>query len=125
MIVAQLGLRPAVTFPREAFQLVPLRDIPPSYHTAVSKPATTTPATQAQSVRERVEHVLSLIRPAVQLDGGDVELVEVTPEGIVRVRFHGACVGCPSSAMTLHSGIERNLKAQVSEVTAVEAIDCH
>jgi Fe-S cluster biogenesis protein NfuA len=75
------------------------------------------------TIRERVEHVLSLIRPAVQLDGGDVELVEVTPDGVVKVRFLGACIGCPSSAMTLHSGIERNLKAQIAEVTAVEAVE--
>jgi len=77
----------------------------------------------AASVQERVAIVLNQIRPAVQLDGGDVELVEVTPEGVVKVRFLGACVGCPSSAMTLHSGIEKNLKAQISEVTGVEAVE--
>jgi len=82
------------------------------------------PAAPAEgSLHQRVEHVLSLIRPAVQLDGGDVELVEVTDEGLVKVRFLGACIGCPSSAMTLHSGIEKNLKAQIAEVTSVEAVE--
>lgn len=66
--------------------------------------------------------MISLIRPAVQSDGGDVELVEITPDGVVEVRLHGACVGCPSSTMTLQLGIERNLKAHVPEVRAVRAI---
>jgi Fe-S cluster biogenesis protein NfuA len=66
--------------------------------------------------------VLNLIRPAVQSDGGDLELVEVTPEGVVRIRLHGACVGCPSSTMTLQVGIERNLKTHIPEVSAVEAV---
>lgn len=71
----------------------------------------------------RVEQVINLIRPAVQSDGGDVEFVEVTPEGVVRIRLHGACVGCPSSNVTLQLGIERNLRAHVPEITRVEAID--
>ena len=73
-------------------------------------------------LHDRVEKVINLIRPAVQSDGGDVELVEVTPAGIVRIRLHGACVGCPSSSITLQVGIERNLKAHVPEVSAVEAV---
>lgn len=77
----------------------------------------------AIQVRSRVEKVLNLIRPAVQSDGGDVELVDVTPEGVVRIRMHGACVGCPSSSMTLQMGIERNLKEHIPEVTAVQAVD--
>ncbi len=79
--------------------------------------------TAPDSVRQRVEQVLNLIRPSVQLDGGDVELVDVTADGIVRVRFRGACVGCPSSAVTLHHGIERSLKSNISEVTGVEAVE--
>jgi Fe-S cluster biogenesis protein NfuA len=75
-----------------------------------------------QSVHQRVEAVLNLIRPAVQSDGGDVELVEVTAAGIVRIRLHGACVGCPSSNMTLQIGIERNLVEKVPEVVAVEQV---
>jgi Fe-S cluster biogenesis protein NfuA len=73
-------------------------------------------------LHDRVARLINLIRPAVQSDGGDLELVEVTPEGIVRIRLHGACVGCPSSSITLQMGIERNLKAHIPEVSTVEAI---
>ncbi|HYF14544.1 MAG TPA: NifU family protein [Phycisphaerales bacterium] len=73
-------------------------------------------------MNERVGRVLSLIRPAVQSDGGDVELVEVLPDGTVRIRLHGACVDCPSSQVTLQVGIERNLRAHVPEVKRVEAV---
>ena len=73
-------------------------------------------------VRERVEQVINLIRPAIQSDGGDVEFVEMTPEGTVRIRLHGACVGCPSSQITLKVGIERNLKAHVPEVRGIESV---
>lgn len=75
---------------------------------------------QDGTVRDRVAHILELIRPAIHADGGDIELVDVTDEGVVRIRFQGACVGCPSSTMTLQMGIERNLKTHVPEVTAVE-----
>ncbi len=85
--------------------------------------AKTPPAGASElSLRDRVEHIINLIRPAVQSDGGDLELVEVRPDGTVLVRFHGACVGCPSSNMTLQSGIERNLKAHVPDVSAVLAV---
>jgi len=79
------------------------------------------PATveQPQSVRERVQDVINLIRPSVQADGGDIELVDVTAGGVVPIRFHGACHGWPSSTMTLHMGIERTLREKVSEVTQV------
>ncbi len=83
--------------------------------------APTTRAT-GDPLRDRVTRVINLIRPAVQSDGGDLELVEVTAGGVVRIRLHGACVGCPSSTMTLQVGIERNLKAHIPEVTAVEAV---
>lgn len=73
----------------------------------------------AQPLRERVQGVLNLIRPAVQADGGDIELVDVDDEGVVQVRFHGACHGCPSSTMTLQHGIERNLRERVPEVKRV------
>ncbi|MEO1535889.1 MAG: NifU family protein, partial [Planctomycetota bacterium] len=52
-------------------------------------------------LHDRVVRILNLIRPAVQDDGGDIELVDVTEDGLVRIRLHGACVGCPSSSMTL------------------------
>lgn len=70
----------------------------------------------------RVEAILALIRPAVREDGGDIELVEVTADGMVKVRFHGACIGCPSKSITLQTGIERNLRLRVAEVTAVIAV---
>ena len=76
----------------------------------------------AHDLAARVVHVINLIRPAVQSDGGDVEFVDVTPAGIVRIRLHGACVGCPSSNITLQIGIERNLKAHIPEIKGVEAV---
>ncbi len=77
----------------------------------------------AQDLRERVEQVIQLIRPAIKADGGDIELVGVSSEGVVRVRFLGACTDCPSSPMTLRDGIERNLKANVSGVQEVLAVE--
>lgn len=76
-----------------------------------------------EDVIERVEMIIDRIRPSVQADGGDVELVSVTTDGVVKIRLHGACVGCPSSLMTLKMGIERNLRDYVPEVKTVEAID--
>jgi Fe-S cluster biogenesis protein NfuA len=73
----------------------------------------------AQPLKERVQHVINLIRPAVQADGGDIELVDVLGDGTVQIRFHGACHGCPSSTMTLQMGIERNLREKIPEVTSV------
>jgi Fe-S cluster biogenesis protein NfuA len=75
-----------------------------------------------ESTKERVQSVINLIRPAVQADGGDIELVDVTGQGVVQIRFHGACHGCPSSTMTLHMGIERNLREKVPEVTQVVSV---
>ena len=71
------------------------------------------------ALRERVQAVINLIRPAVQADGGDIELVDVQADGLVQIRFHGACHGCPSSTMTLQDGIQRNLREKVPEVTRV------
>ena len=72
-----------------------------------------------KDLRKRVAEVLEKIRPMIQEDGGDVELVDVTPAGVVQIRFRGECVGCPSSGMTLQHGIEKNLKDRVPEVTQV------
>ena len=69
--------------------------------------------------KERVQGVLDRVRPFLQADGGDIELVDVTGEGVVSIRFHGACHGCPSSTMTLQHGIERNLRDKIPEITAV------
>ena len=73
-------------------------------------------------LRQRVEAALNLIRPALQADGGDVELVDIAEGGIVRVRLQGACGGCPMATITLQMGIERTLKQQVPEVTGVESV---
>ena len=72
-------------------------------------------------MKERVEGALNKIRPMLQADGGDVELVDIE-EGIVKVRLKGACAGCPMSQMTLKNGVERFLKEQIPEVTAVESV---
>ncbi len=74
------------------------------------------------SIRDRVRKVIDQIRPAVQADGGDVELVDVTLDGVAQIRLHGACVGCPSSRITLQVGIERNLRQHVPEIHAVQAL---
>ena len=74
------------------------------------------------SLKERVSEVIDSIRPMIQGDGGDVELVNVDDQGVVQVRFQGACVGCPAAGITLSQGIERNLKAKVPEVTRVELV---
>lgn len=71
------------------------------------------------SLKQRVQQVIDMVRPAIQSDGGDVELVEVDASGVVQLRMHGACIGCPSATMTLRMGIERNLRARVPEVTEV------
>lgn len=84
--------------------------------------STPAPAADPTALRARVEKVISLIRPAVQSDGGDLELVAIAADGTVEVRLHGACVGCPSSTMTLQMGLERNLKAHVPEVKGVRAV---
>lgn len=70
-------------------------------------------------MKTKVQEVLNLVRPALQADGGDVELVDVTDDGVVSVRLTGACGSCPMSTMTLKMGIERTLKERVPEVKEV------
>jgi Fe-S cluster biogenesis protein NfuA len=70
-------------------------------------------------MREEVEKALNLVRPALQADGGNVELVDVTADGVVSVKLTGACGSCPMSTMTLKMGVERVLKEQVPGVTSV------
>lgn len=72
-------------------------------------------------LRERIQKSLESIRPALQLDGGDVELVDIE-DGVVKVKLEGACHGCPMAAMTLQMGIERVLKRDVPEIKGVEAV---
>ena len=71
-------------------------------------------------MKEKVQAVLDKVRPVLQRDGGDVELVEITDDNIVKVRLQGACAGCPMSQMTLRNGIERVLKQEIPEIKAVE-----
>jgi len=73
-------------------------------------------------MQERVEAALEKIKPSLQADGGDVELVEVTPEGVVKVRLTGACSGCPMRQMTLQMGIGRVLKEEIPEVKEIVAV---
>ncbi|MBI5477535.1 MAG: NifU family protein [Deltaproteobacteria bacterium] len=73
-------------------------------------------------MREKVEAVLNQIRPGLQMDGGDVELISVEDDGTVKVKLVGACAGCPMSQMTLQMGIENTLKEQIPEVRRVVAV---
>ena len=73
-------------------------------------------------MNEKVKAILEEIRPSLQADGGDVELVEVTEDNVVKVRLQGACKGCPGAQMTLKNGIERILKEQIPEIKSVESV---
>ena len=73
-------------------------------------------------MREKVEAAINEIRPMLQADGGDVELVDVTDDGVVKVRLKGACGGCPMATITLSQGIESRLKAAIPEVARVESV---
>jgi len=73
-------------------------------------------------MKDKVEKVLDEIRPGLQADGGDVELVDVTEDGIVKVKLTGACAGCPMSTLTLKMAIEKRLKEKIPEVKAVEQV---
>ncbi len=73
-------------------------------------------------MKDKVEKVLDEIRPGLQADGGDVELVEVTEDGIVKVRLTGACAGCPMSTMTLKMAIEKKIKERIPEIKTVEQV---
>ncbi|MFH1645128.1 MAG: NifU family protein [Candidatus Omnitrophota bacterium] len=73
-------------------------------------------------MREKIEAALDMIRPALQRDGGNVELVDVTDDGIVKVKLTGACSGCPMSQMTLKMGVEKVIKDHVPEVKEVVAV---
>jgi Fe-S cluster biogenesis protein NfuA len=73
-------------------------------------------------MKELVKKTLEKIRPALQRDGGDVQLVDVKDDGVVQVRLTGACAGCPMSQMTLKMGVERLLKEEVPGVNRVEAV---
>ncbi|MFX0180301.1 MAG: NifU family protein [Candidatus Hodarchaeota archaeon] len=72
--------------------------------------------------KQKVKEVIEKIRPQLQADGGDIEIVEITDDGIVKVRLMGHCAGCPYSQQTLSMGIERAVKQFVPEVKAVQNV---
>ena len=74
------------------------------------------------TLEERVENVLRKIRPSLQADGGDVKLVDVTDNGIVKVKLTGACHGCPMATITLKMGIEHSLKKAIPEIKEVRSV---
>jgi Fe-S cluster biogenesis protein NfuA len=73
-------------------------------------------------MKEQVQKAIDLIRPGLQADGGDVELIDVSADGIVKVKLTGACQGCPMSQMTLKMGIEKIIKNQLPEIKEVIAV---
>ncbi len=75
-----------------------------------------------KTMHDRVDAALDIIRPALVMDGGNVELVNVSDDGVVLVKLVGACHGCPASTMTLKAGIEATLKEHVPEVSRVESV---
>src|SRR5690606_13356931 len=91
-----------------------------SSNTSVSiRPTSQKPAPD----RDAIQAAIDYLRPALQYDGGDLSLVDVSDDGVVTVRFAGACVGCPISMMTLQAGVERILKDRVPGVTEVVAVE--
>jgi Fe-S cluster biogenesis protein NfuA len=74
------------------------------------------------NMKDRVQQLIDQIRPDLQADGGDIELVDVTEDGVVKVKLHGACHGCPGAAMTLKMGVERLLKKNIPEIKSVENV---
>ncbi len=73
-------------------------------------------------MKDKVEKALEKIRPSLQADGGDMELVDVSEDGIVKVKLTGACRGCPMSQMTLKMGIEKALKQAIPEIKEVQSV---
>jgi Fe-S cluster biogenesis protein NfuA len=73
-------------------------------------------------MKQQVADVIATIRPFIQGDGGDIELIDVDAQGVVSVRLHGACIGCPSATMTLSLGVERHLKDKVPGVSQVVCV---
>jgi Fe-S cluster biogenesis protein NfuA len=73
-------------------------------------------------MKEEVQKAIGLIRPSLQADGGDVELIDVSEDGIVKVKLTGACRGCPMSQMTLKMGIEKMIKQKIPDIKEVIAV---
>jgi Fe-S cluster biogenesis protein NfuA len=76
---------------------------------------------EEKRMKEKVEKIIDKIRPALQADGGNIELVDIV-DGIVKVRLMGACAGCQGAQMTLKMGVEKALKEEIPEVVSVEAV---
>ena len=74
------------------------------------------------TLKEQVESALDKVRPSLQADGGDVQLVDMDDDGVVKVKLMGACSGCPMSQMTLKMGIEKVLKQNIPEISRVESV---
>jgi len=77
---------------------------------------------EISKLKVRVEAVLDKIRPAIQMDGGDADLVDLTPEGVVVVQLTGHCESCSLSPMTMKLGVERMIREEIPEITGVESI---
>ena len=77
---------------------------------------------EKQELRDKVEAALAMVRPSLQADGGNVELVDITEDNVVQVRLQGACKGCPMAQMTLAMGIGRVLRQEVPEIRDVQAV---
>ena len=73
-------------------------------------------------LKEKVEDALNKVRPSLQADGGDIQLIDLDEDGVVKVKLQGACAGCPMSQMTLKMGVEKVLKQNVPEVNRVETV---
>ena len=73
-------------------------------------------------LKEKVEDALNKVRPSLQADGGDIQLIDVDEDGVVKVKLQGACAGCPMSQMTLKMGVEKVLKQNVPEIDRVETV---
>jgi Fe-S cluster biogenesis protein NfuA len=80
-------------------------------------------AEETKTIKERVAGVIEEIRPYIQQDGGDIELVDVTAENIVNVRLKGACATCPSAIITLKQGVENHVRERVPEIVSVERVE--
>ncbi len=79
--------------------------------------------TENQGIFERVDHALDEIRPHLEVDGGNIVLVEVTDDMIVKIKWEGNCEHCSMSAMTMRAGVEQAIKSRLPEIRAVEAIN--
>jgi Fe-S cluster biogenesis protein NfuA len=75
-----------------------------------------------ENFRSRVEQAVEKVRPALQMDGGDIKLIDVKDDGLVQVSMYGACAMCPHAQMTLKMGVERMLKEEIPEVSCVENV---